>query len=74
MDQICFCYSINTSNKLFMAEDTRIPLKHCYAPTQSKKKVATMKKKPNLLKQDTDLRKMFQEFIICWPYFAYLFI
>lgn len=35
-----------------MAKDTLIPLKHCYTPTQSRKKVATMKKNPNLPKQE----------------------
>lgn len=68
--QICFCYSVNISNKLFMAKDTSIPLKCCYAPTQSRKKVATMKKtQPTKAgrcilksKKDTDLKQMFQEF------------
>lgn len=40
-----------------MAEDTRIPLKHRYAPTQSKKKVATMKKK----NQPTKARHRFKK-------------
>lgn len=40
-----------------MAKDTRIPLKHFYAPTQSRKKVATIKKKNNLPKEDVSYNK-----------------